>query len=326
MKRGRLARVAAVLCALAIAAAAGYEWRGRALRRADARLDPPCEDGARMRLRDGRRLGYLETGTPAGEPVFYFHGALGSRLEWPVSRASAAEAGVRLIAIDRAGHGCSDPLPRHTLDQAVDDVRQLADALGVARFRIIAWSAGTVYAMACAVKTPERVARLDLIGAATPESYPEGRRERDGALAFFAGLAQWAPGTAYALMRRTIARRAAEPEWFEQELEKSLSAVDRALTTSPALRPVQMRSHAAGEARLGAGIIGDLEAAGGEWGFAPADVKVPVTMWQGSEDSLTPETRNRRLLREFPNVRLRRFPGEGHFLLYRHERELLEAK
>ncbi|MEP7361559.1 MAG: hypothetical protein ABI744_08270, partial [Chloroflexota bacterium] len=37
-----------------------------------------------LRLADGRRLGWSESGNPHGKPVFFFHGALGSRLEWPV--------------------------------------------------------------------------------------------------------------------------------------------------------------------------------------------------------------------------------------------------
>jgi pimeloyl-ACP methyl ester carboxylesterase len=126
-------------------------------------------------------------------------------------------------------------------------------------------------------------------------------------------------------MRRAIARREAEPEWFERKLERGLSAVDRAVLADPAIRALTKRSHAAGENRLGAGIIGDLEAAGGAWFFKPSEVGVPVVMWQGSDDALTPESRNGCLLREFPTVRLRRFPGEGHFLLYRHEHEILAA-
>jgi pimeloyl-ACP methyl ester carboxylesterase len=304
------------------AAAAFYELRGRRLRRRDSAIVPPCED-SRLSLPDGRKLGYRDLGVPAGDPVLYFHGALGSRLEWPADPCSPVRAGVRLLAPDRPGYGCSDPAPGLTLRDSVEDIRVFADALAIDRFRIVAWSAGSVYAMACAVVMPERISRLDLIGAVVPESCPEGRQDRDPRLGYFARLAQWAPGTAYALLRRTIARREAEPEWFECELERELSPSERAVLADPAIRDLTKRSHAAGEARLGAGIIGDLEAGGGGWFFTPSQVQVPVVMWQGAEDRLTPESRNRRLLREFPNVRLRRFPGEGHFLLYRHEAEIL---
>jgi pimeloyl-ACP methyl ester carboxylesterase len=315
-------RGAAIAGAGLAALAACYEWRGRRLRRRDSAIVPSCED-SRIALCNRRVLGYRELGVPDGEPVFYFHGALGSRLEWPADPCSPARAGVRLIAIDRPGYGCSDPAPGLTLRQSVDDIRALADALGIDRFRIIAWSAGSVYAMACAVVMPERITRLDLVGAVVPESYPEGHKERDPRLAFFARFAQWAPGTAYALLRRTIARREADPEWFECELERNLSLAERAVLADPAIRDLTKRSHAAGEARLGAGIIGDLEVGGGKWFFTPADVRVPVVMWQGAVDRLTPESRNSRLLREFPDVQLRRFSDEGHFLLYRHEDEIL---
>lgn len=60
------------------------------------------EDGT-LRLGDGRRLGYAQYGRPDGQPVFYFHGHPGSRLEARLADQAAAAAGVRVIAVDRPG-------------------------------------------------------------------------------------------------------------------------------------------------------------------------------------------------------------------------------
>ena len=320
-----------ILGAVGVAAVAGAVWfaaaeiRGRRAYREDMARTVECVDSSTIRLRDGRLLGFLMRGAPKGTPVLYFHGALGSRLEWPAAPDAAEKANVWLLAVDRPGYGCSTPQPGRTLLGWADDVRQLADRLGIGKFRIVAWSAGTPHALAVALRMPERVESLDLVGAAVPESYPEGKGRRLQDLSHFARLAQWAPGLAYAGMRRTVIRREREPEWFEERLMRGMPAVDRAVTASAPVHYLLKRAHASGESRIAAGLVSDLEALGGDWGFAPAQVKTPVTMWQGAEDNLTPAARNLRLTREFPHVQLKMFPSEGHFLIYRHEREILEG-
>ena len=58
-----------------------------------------------IKLKDGRMLGYAEYGNPDGNPVFYFHGFPGSRLDWPFSDTddSASQLNTRIIAVDRPG-------------------------------------------------------------------------------------------------------------------------------------------------------------------------------------------------------------------------------
>src|SRR2546422_11358654 len=61
----------------------------------------------RIRLPDGRNLGYAEVGDAAGAPLLYFHGNPGSRLDLTPERFDKAlrAAGVRLIGTDRPGFG-----------------------------------------------------------------------------------------------------------------------------------------------------------------------------------------------------------------------------
>ena len=61
-----------------------------------------------VRLPDGRWLAYAEFGAPDGRPVFVFHGVPGSRLLMDDDRP-IADAGLRMIAVDRPGIGRSDP-------------------------------------------------------------------------------------------------------------------------------------------------------------------------------------------------------------------------
>ena len=103
-----------------------------ALLRAPARTDLRAQvttareerdDEKEIRLRDGRWLGFVESGDPHGMPVLFFHGFGTTRVVCPYDEA-ARQLGVRLIAIDRPGLGLSTPLPgRRLLDWPADVVR-----------------------------------------------------------------------------------------------------------------------------------------------------------------------------------------------------------
>ena len=54
-----------------------------------------------IKLKDGRLLGYAEYGAPQGKPLIFFHGHIGSRLDFRPNDAIAHSLGARVIAIDR---------------------------------------------------------------------------------------------------------------------------------------------------------------------------------------------------------------------------------
>ena len=66
---------------------------------------PRCE--LSITLQDGRHIGYAEYGEPNGNPIFYFHGFPGSRLEAGHFHDIAIDNNCRLIGIDRPGMGLS---------------------------------------------------------------------------------------------------------------------------------------------------------------------------------------------------------------------------
>lgn len=87
-------------------------------------------------LKDNRTLAYADYGYPAGKPVFHFHGSSSSRLEHPQNVSILLDLGIRLITIDRPGHGLSDFKPNRQLLDWPDDVAALADHLGIEKFAI----------------------------------------------------------------------------------------------------------------------------------------------------------------------------------------------
>ena len=53
----------------------------------------------------------------------------------------------------------------------------------------------------------------------------------------------------------------------------------------------------------------------GPWGFAPADVRVPVFLWQGEQDLMVPPEHGRWLAARLPDCRARLLPDDGHLTL-----------
>jgi pimeloyl-ACP methyl ester carboxylesterase len=84
----------------------------------------------------------------------------------------AAHAGERLssfarvIAYDKAGTGLSDPVTSpSTLDERMDQIRAVMDAVGSERAAVLGFSEGSATAMLFAAAHPERVIALALYGA-----------------------------------------------------------------------------------------------------------------------------------------------------------------
>lgn len=134
----------------------------------------------RIRLADERTLACLELGDPKGAPVIYFHGFPGSRLEARLAADVAQRLGLRLFAPDRPGFGESTFLPDRTIGNWAADVTELTDQLGLQRFAVVGVSGGGPYALACAVRIPERLHGVALVGALGPLA---GMRSTRGMLA-----------------------------------------------------------------------------------------------------------------------------------------------
>lgn len=133
-------------------------------------------EGEMLQLADGRILAYTEVGDPHGYPVFYFHGAPGSRLEGQLFAESNQEFGIRMIIPDRPGYGLSDNQENRTYLDWAQDVAELADHLGIERFAVLGYSSGGPYAAVVAHQLPGRVTVAVIVAGEGPyasEDYPQ---------------------------------------------------------------------------------------------------------------------------------------------------------
>lgn len=270
-------------------------------------------------LPDGRRLGYAEYGAPDGMPVLYFHGAPGSRrsIFADMDRA-AAQRGLRLIAPERPGYGLSDPANRRTVKDWTADMRVLTRALGIDRFRLIGFSMGSVYALACAQAIPARVERVAVVGGLAPLSVAGVDADRPESLRAFWDLARSDPRA----LHEAMAPLAGSPAGLVATMAASAAQVDKNLL---AARAAQFEADYAETLRGGVeGVAGDLVLAAGDWAFPLAEVQARVDLWIGAEDRLAPPVMSLHLASTLPNAVLRELPDEGHFCLYTRWIEILD--
>lgn len=261
-------------------------------------------------LPDGRCLTYAQWGDPAGHPVLFCHTTPGCRLQRYPDDAVTRELGVRLLVPDRPGYGEAAPVDGYTLRHFADDVAHLVDGLGLDTFAVHGMSGGGPFALALAQRFGTRVNAVALLSCLSPLAAP-------GA---FEGM--WSPNAE--LYRLALE----DPAQFAKRLEDDdpplPPAERRTLTRSRALMRMTLSIGEEVFRQGHRGVISDYAALTAPWDLALEDIIAPVAMWHGDADELVPPHHSDKVAARLPDVRLRHCPGETHFGMFAHQREVLE--
>jgi pimeloyl-ACP methyl ester carboxylesterase len=278
---------------------------------------PTTTIGTTITLRDGRILGYAESGDPAGTPVFVCHGTPGSRLDRHPDESIARGLGARLIVADRPGYGLSTFQRGRRLLDWPDDLGQLADALGIGRFAVVGISGGGPHAAACAYRIPERLTRVGLVAAAAPFDIPGAMEGMAKVNRRSIALTKVTPFPVlrllYAVQVRSIQKR---PEALIETLASQMPEADRAALANPAFRRTLLESVTEAYRQGGRGHAWEDHMFVGPWGFRARDIPAEVHLWQGEADTLVPPTMGRYYAAAIPNCVPTFLPGEGHLSVY----------
>lgn len=108
-------------------------------------------------------------GPPDGRPVLALHGWLDNAMSF--ARLAPRLPGLRIVALDFAGHGYSGHRPAgagYNLWDNAFDVLQVAEQFGWQQFSLIGHSLGAIVSILLAGALPERVERLALIDGLLP--------------------------------------------------------------------------------------------------------------------------------------------------------------
>ncbi|HUA05111.1 MAG TPA: alpha/beta fold hydrolase [Solirubrobacteraceae bacterium] len=238
-----------------------------------------------VRLRDGRKVTFVAAGPQNGFPVVYCHGAIGSpRWHTPGLDEVIDELGIRYLVVNRPGFAGSDPCPGRTVVDHARDLDELMGILGYGRFSVVGVSAGAPYALACGWALPDRLAGL---AAVSPLGPPDG------------------PG--------------ASPSWrYKVALVPFGSPRLGPAVAHLSLGALGLRRQTCAQA-----MIDDYLVCRRPWGFDPAELEIPVTLWHGRGDRLVPLAHTLALAAAIPGCEARVDDRGGHFFYSRRLTEIL---
>lgn len=148
---------------------------------------------------NGLRIGYDRVGD--GPPLVLLHSASSTGREDFAAQLPRLSRAFTCYLPDARGHGRTtyDAALGLRLDDLVADLEGFVDALGLAAFHLVGFSMGAATALAAAMRRPERIRTLVLVGAAT-EREPRTRVIRH--LADVGRIERQDPAWAAALARR----------------------------------------------------------------------------------------------------------------------------
>lgn len=266
-----------------------------------------------LTLKDGRSLSYQIYGAPAGQPSYFFHGFPGCRLQAALTHDQAVAAGLCLVAFDRPGFGRSSPHPSRSIVGVADDVAQLADHLGHARFGTLGVSCGGPYALACAQRLPARVRHVGLLAGIGPMDVAALRQGQLPVLRLMFSLARVNPAliSPLLLLDRMLFR--SDPERAVRALSPMLTDPDRRLLDAdPELRRIFAASLAEAYYQGIGGAQREAALIAGARGYALEEIFTAVDVFQSGIDRNVPPAMGRHLAERLPNGRLHPYPDEGH--------------
>jgi pimeloyl-ACP methyl ester carboxylesterase len=278
-----------------------------------------------LALESGGRIAIDEYGDPKGVPVMFCHGWPSSRTMAQLTDHAAREVGVRIISPDRPGIRDSSFHANRKLLDWPPVMREIAEQIGLEKFRVLAISGGAPYAFVTAWAMSERVEAIAVVSGAMPISELS---DHEGLLTLYRWMLAL-HGSRPQLMRILfyLARPFASvrpPIRIRPLLLKLLHPYDAEALRDVAAFEACFESQRQAWRASARGVIADAEIYAHPWGFPLKEVRVPVRLWHGKNDRAF----SFRLAQEFavhlPNCRLRLIDHAGHYSLpIRNMREIL---
>lgn len=276
-----------------------------------------------LRLEDGRLLGFGEFGDPSGFPILAFHGIPGSRLTFAFADGSASRHGLRLITLERPGIGLSTALPRRSILDWTEDVRQAADRLRLGSFGVIGLSGGGPYALAVAHRLPARVRGTAIVSGMGPVDDPWVLDRSTWRQRFRLHLFRDLPGFAPLLV--AVAGLGLK-HLRDHHLMRFLRAIPepgREVLEEERFAPFIFDPLREGYRQGSAGVGLDLRLMTRPWGFRIEEVRGPVVLWHGEDDFDVPSLLARAVARRLPCCDPHFIPEAGHLWILGHVEQVL---
>lgn len=271
-----------------------------------------------LEVEENRKICFEIYGDLDGEPVFFFHGWPGCRFTGKSLDKFAKKYQIQLICPDRPGTGDSDYKKNRRLLDWPKDVIKIADHLKIEKFRILTHSGGAPYAFVCAHEIPSRIEKVVVVNGL---GIIKGQRYlRPLPSYWFFRICTLIPSFIGIAMGFIRYLRSKNERIFEKVILKNKTVDSDIVEVVDALTSSYNYAFHNG---MG-GIISDAVIYGSDWGFDPRKISIPVSIWHGTKDRLTPLPMSRKLHRMIKNSKLHVIRKSNHALIYSRTHDIFE--
>jgi Predicted hydrolases or acyltransferases (alpha/beta hydrolase superfamily) len=237
---------------------------------------PPLEQG-HILLPDGRELAWSRWGTSKKSAVLFCTGA-GMSGSLAFAEADLDAHGICLIGIDRPGLGRSTPNPAGTLTTWASDVRLLTDSLHLRDVRAVGFSQGAPFAL-----------QLGAVEAVRAVAVVAGQDD----FHFEKVFRQLSPSVTEMINQlcsnrqgfKSTIEASANADWLRTMIMTMSSEVDRRIYGDEPFASAYRRCLEEGFSKGAEGYSNDLLNTWSPWPFQLEDLRVPVDVWYGKQDT-----------------------------------------
>jgi pimeloyl-ACP methyl ester carboxylesterase len=254
----------------------------------------------------GTPFAYREVGPAEGVPLVLLHHFTAVLDDWDPAVVDGLAAERRVVLVDLRGVGGSGGTTPDSVEEMAADLAGFVRALGFDEVDLLGFSLGGMVAQAFAQQQPALVRRMILAGTS-----PAGD----------AGPAQAFPLLHEAIQQAAIEGKHPKHLLFFSPTEESQRAGDAFLARLDE-RVLDRDTEATNE------TIGAQVTALAKWERSSsaglAEVRQPVLVVNGDNDTMIPTVSSFHLVEKLPNARLSIYPGAGHGALFQHHELFVE--
>ena len=273
-------------------------------------------------LPGNRKLGFAEYGNPAGFPILYCHGSQSSRLEMHYNLSFAKEKELRILTVDRPGHGISDFNPAGTILSFAQDLKVLTEKLELASYSVVGMSAGSPFALGFSYLFPEKIHKTGIISGFAPLT-TESKKVLSKEVKTMLSLAKSMPFLLKIFLKVQAKQLAIKPKKALNNFLQIMSEPDQLVLKNEKVMEViesmfkeAFRNGSQGVAYEISTILVQ------KWGFELKEIKGRVQFWQGKEDNNVPYQWAELMTNECRHSELKLYEDEGHLIIFEHAAEI----
>jgi pimeloyl-ACP methyl ester carboxylesterase len=237
---------------------------------------------------------------PALPAIVFIHGGAQDHCVWVLQSRYLAHHGYGVLAADLPGHGRSAGAPLADIEAMADWIVALLDAAQVRTTTLVGHSMGSLVALDCAARSPERIERIALLGTAFP-------------MRVSAELLEAAEGDEPQAHRMINLWSHSTHAHYPSNPGPGFWVIGENLRLMQRQKPGVLHADFAACNDYAAG----LERA--------AQVRCPALVMLGRRDAMTPPRSGRDLATAIPHARLLQLEDCGHSLMAEKPDEILDA-